>query len=81
MLVTVSLTMLVRRTGEATHGVVLAMVAADILFVFAIAGVATPPEYYVRSLLFVLAASSFIVCYGSFRERLHRSAQQGARAG
>ena len=123
--------MLVRCTGEAAHGVVLAMVAADILFVFAIAGVATPPEYYARSLLigfvilhlsefyfgrriawgalaaivaaylgmiwnvtgsghalgwkqelaslavFVLAASSFIVHFGSFRERLHRSAQLG----
>ena len=51
VLVTVSLTMLVRRTGEAAYGVVLAIVAADILFVFAIAGVATPPEYYARSLL------------------------------
>lgn len=129
VLVTVSLTVLVRRTGEAAHGVVLAMVAADILFVFAVAGVATPPEYYARSLLFgfailhlsdcyfgrriawgalvaivaaylgmiwnvtgsglqlgwkqelaslavfVLAASAFIIHYGSFRERLHRSAQ------
>jgi len=135
VLVTVSLTMLVRRTGEAAQGVVLAMVAADILFVFAIAKVATPPEYYARSLLlgfailhlsdfyfgrgiawgalvaivaaylgmiwnvtgsglplgwkqelaslavFVLAASSFIVYYGSYRERLHRSAQRAARAG
>ena len=126
VLVTVLLTMLVRRTGEATQGVVLAIVAADILFVFAITGVATPPEYYGRSLLFafailhlsefyfgrkiawgalaaivagylgmirnvtgeghplgwpqelaslavfVLAASSFIVHYGSFKERLHR---------
>ncbi|MBK5187565.1 MAG: GGDEF domain-containing protein [Gemmatimonadaceae bacterium] len=126
VLVTVLLTMLVRRTGEATEGVVLATVAADILFVFAITGVATPPEYYDRSLLlgiailhlsefyfgrkiawgalvaiaagylgmianvtgsgrplewtqelwtlgvFVLAASSFIIHYGSFKERLHR---------
>ena len=126
VLVTVLLTMLVRRTGEATQGVVLAIVAADILFVFAITGVATPPEYYGRSLLlgfailhlsefyfgrkiawgalaaivagylgmirnvtgegralgwpqelaslavFVLAASSFIIHYGSFKERLHR---------
>ena len=81
MFVTVSLTMLVRRTGDAAHGVVLAMVAADILFIFTIAGAATPPEYYVRSLLIVLAASSFIVYYGSFRERLHRGARQRARAG
>lgn len=51
VIATVSLTMLVRRTGEAAHGVVLAMVAADILFIFAIARVATPPEYYARSLL------------------------------
>jgi hypothetical protein len=51
VLVTVSLTMLVRRTGEASHGVVLLMVAADVLFAFAIAGVATPPEYYANSLL------------------------------
>jgi diguanylate cyclase (GGDEF)-like protein len=126
VLVTVLLTMLVRRTGEAQQGVVLAIVAADILFVFAITGVATPPEYYDRSLLFgfailhlsefyfgrkiawgalaafvagyigliwnvtgegrplgwpqelsslavfTLAASSFIVYYGSFKERLHR---------
>jgi diguanylate cyclase (GGDEF)-like protein len=126
VLVTVLLTMLVRRTGEATQGVVLAVVAADILFVFAITGVATPPAYYGRSLLlgfailhlsefyfgrkiawgalvaivvgylgmirevtgpgrtlawsqelwslavFVLAASSFIIHYGSFKDRLHR---------
>jgi hypothetical protein len=137
VLVTVLLTMLVRRTGEAQQGVVLATVAADVLFVFAIAGVATPPEYYGRSLLFgfailhlsefyfgrkvawgalaaivagyiamiwnvtgpgrplgwpqelstlavfALAATSFIVHYGSFKERLHRistlfeSAQEG----
>ena len=51
VLVTVLLTILVRRTGEATHGVVLGVVAADILFVFAITGVATPPEYYARSLI------------------------------
>ena len=55
VLVTVLLTMLVRRTGEATQGVVLAIVAADILFVFAITGVATPPAYYGRSLLFAFA--------------------------
>ena len=126
VLVTLLLTMLVRRTGEATQGVVLAVVAADILFVFAITGVATPPAYYGRSLLlgfailhlsefyfgrkiawgalaaivigylgmirevtgpgralgwpqelwsltvFVLAASSFIIHYGSFKDRLHR---------
>src|SRR6195952_3077346 len=126
VLVTVLLTMLVRRTGEATQGVVLAIVASDILFIFAITGVATPPEYYGRSLLFgfailhlsefyfgrkiawgalaaivagylgmirnvtgdglalgwpqelaslavfALAASSFIIHYGSFKERLHR---------
>ncbi len=126
VLVTVLLTMLVRRTGEATQGVVLAVVAADILFVFAITGVATPPAYYGRSLIlgfailhlsefyfgrkiawgalaaivlgylgmirevtgpgralgwsqelwsltvFVLAASSFIIHYGSFKDRLHR---------
>lgn len=137
VLVTVLLTVLVRRTGEATHGVVLGVVAADILFVFAITGVATPPEYYSRSLivgfailhlsefyfgrkiawgalaaivlgylamirdvtgpglalgwaqelstlaLFVLAASTFIIPYGSFKSRLHRlsslfeSAQEG----
>jgi len=134
VLVTVLLTMLVRRTGEATQGVVLAIVAADILFVFAITGVATPPEYYGRSLLFgfailhlsefyfgrkiawgalvsivagylgmirgvtgegralgwpqelaslavfVLAASSFIIHYGSFKERLHRIATLFERA-
>jgi diguanylate cyclase (GGDEF)-like protein len=126
VLVTVLLTALVRRTGEAQQGVVLATVAADVLFIFAIAGVATPPEYYGRSLLFgfailhlsefyfgrkvawgalaaivagyiamiwnvtgpgrplgwpqelstlavfALAATSFIVHYGSFKERLHR---------
>jgi len=126
VLVTVLLTALVRRTGEAQQGVVLATVAADVIFVFAIAGVATPPEYYGRSLLFgfailhlsefyfgrkvawgalaaivagyiamiwnvtgpgrplgwpqelatlavfALAATSFIVPYGSFKERLHR---------
>ena len=126
VLVTVLLTMLVRRTGEAQPGVVLATVAADILLIFAITGVATPPAYYGRSLLlgfailhlsefyfgrkiawgalaalvagyigmiwnvtgpgrplgwlqelstlavFVLAASSFIVHYGSFKDRLHR---------
>jgi diguanylate cyclase (GGDEF)-like protein len=126
VLVTVLLTILVRRTGEATQGIVLAVVAADIFFVFAIAGVATPPEYYGRSLLFgfaivhlsefyfgrriawgalaaivvgyiglirdvtgpgralgwpqelsslavfVLAASTFIIPYGSFKDRLHR---------
>jgi hypothetical protein len=55
VLVTVLLTILVRRTGEATQGMVLAVVAADILFVFAIAAVATPPEYYGRSLLFGFA--------------------------
>ena len=126
VLVTVLLTTLVRRTGEAQQGVVLATVAADILFVFAITGVATPPAYYGRSLLFgfailhlsefyfgrkiawgalaaivagylgmiwnvtgdgralgwpqeiatlavfVLASVSFIVHYGSFKDRLHR---------
>ncbi|MGH7633495.1 MAG: diguanylate cyclase, partial [Gemmatimonadaceae bacterium] len=126
VLVTVLLTTLVRRTGEAQQGVVLATVAADVLFIFAITGVATPPEYYGRSLLlgfavlhlsefyfgpkiawgtlaaivagyvamiwnvagagrplgwpqelatlavFALAACSFIVHYGSFKERLHR---------
>jgi len=126
VLVTVLLTALVRRTGEAQPGVVLATVAADVLFVFAITGVATPPEYYGRSLLlgfailhlsefyfgrkiawgalaaivagylamiwnvtgagrplgwpqelatlavFSLAACSFIIHYGSFKERLHR---------
>lgn len=137
VLVIVLLTMLVRRTGEATQGVVLGVVAADILFVFAITGVAASPEYYARSLivgfailhlsefyfgrkiawgalaaivlgylgmirdvtgpgralgwteelstlsLFVLAASTFIIQYGSFKERLHRlsslfeSAQEG----
>jgi diguanylate cyclase (GGDEF)-like protein len=126
VLVTVLLTVLVRRTGEATQGIVLAVVASDILFVFAVAAVATPPEYYGRSLLlgfaivhlsefyfgrriawgtlaaivlgylglirdvtgpgrmlgwpqeiaslavFVLAASTFIISYGSFKDRLHR---------
>jgi hypothetical protein len=126
VLITVLLTMYVRRMGEAAQGLVLATVAADILFVFAIAGVATPPAYYGRSLLlgfailhlsefyfgrtiawgalaaivagylgtiwnvtgegrelrwmqelwtlavFVLAASSFIIHYGSFKDRLHR---------
>jgi methyl-accepting chemotaxis protein len=126
LLVTVLLTVLVRRTGEATQGTVLAVVASDILFVFAVAKVATPPEYYSRSLLcgfaivhlsefffgrkiawgalvaivlgylelihdvtgqgrvlgwpqeiaslavFVLAASSFIIAYGSFKDRLRR---------
>jgi diguanylate cyclase (GGDEF)-like protein len=134
VLVTVLLTMLVRRTGEATQGVVLAVVAADILFVFAITGVATPPAYYGRSLLlgfailhlsefyfgrkiawgalaaivigylgmirevtgpgralgwpqelwsltvFVLAASSFIIHYGSFKDRLHRISKLFERA-
>jgi diguanylate cyclase (GGDEF)-like protein len=55
VLVTVLLATLVRRTGEATQGMVLAVVAADVLFVFAITGVATPPEYYARSLLFGFA--------------------------
>src|SRR5919112_493847 len=122
VLVTVMLTVLVRRTGEATQGIVLGVVAADIFFVFAVAEVATPPAYYSRSLLigfaivhlsefyfgrriawgalaaivlgylalirdvtgpgrllewpqelaslavFVLAAGTFIIAYGSFRE-------------
>ncbi len=134
VLVTLLLTTLVRRSGEAQQGVVLATVAADILLVLAITDVATPPAYYSRSLLFgfailhlsefyfgrkiawgalvaivagylgmiwsvtgdglplswlqelwslsvfVLAAASFIIHYGSFKERLHRIATLFERA-